>query len=296
MPSGPSDLPFTATQMAQAIQPRSASMSPPLEYIDHPDLTPSNYRRPTPSTPMPAYVKHRKIQSAFGKKVIQINDTSQISYHDRLFSVSRIRGLHGDHSQIFCLQQNQENLLADVPNQNILIKVFLNDVILKEHMSVEKEFVPNMLRQHDELVEAGLGVVRIYNKETVLHDGYFIVERLRPFQLPWDRTTPLSSFTEEQKKILAEIERFFLYAIQSPSDVPLDLAVRNFGLNASGDLILLDLMERTDSPYGFRCIAKKVLADLSGGNIEVSQHLKSLALAIDPSIQTNFSEQMKWAP
>jgi hypothetical protein len=275
--------------MAQATQPYAFTMAPSIEYVVDPDLTPSNYRLPTPSTPIRYHLKCRQIKSEFGKKVIQIYDTNQISYLDRSFAVLRIRGLHGEHSQIFCLKQNQENLLADVPNQNILIKVFLRDLIFKEHTSVEKEFVPNMLRQHNELIEAGLGVVRIYNKETVFLDGYFIVERLRPFQLPWDRTTPFSSFTTEQKKILSEIERFFLYAIQSPSDVPLDLAVRNLGLNASGNLILLDLMERTESPYGFRCIAKRILADISGGNVEVQRHLQSLAIAIDPSLQEYFT-------
>jgi hypothetical protein len=284
------DLPQAALQKAQSPEPQAFSKLTSHSSVVDPDLTPSTFHMPPPPTPLRPHLKNRQIKSEFGKKVIAISDTCQIFHHDRPFRISPIRGLYGDHSQIYCLQENQENLLSDVPNQDILIKVFHKDLIFKEHMSVENEFVPNMLRQHDELLRENLGVVRIYNKETVLRDGYFMVEKLRPFRLPWDRTTPLSSFSLEQKKILSEFERFFLYAIQSPSDVALDLAVRNFGLNASGELILLDLMERTESACAFRCIAKKVLADLSGGNIEVSQHLKSLALAIDPSIQTNFSE------
>ena len=76
--------------------------------------------------------------------------------------------------------------------------------------------------------------------------------------------------------------------MQSPSSIPLDLQAANFGLNAEGQLTLLDFMERDEEePYAFSLIAKKCLLSLSNYNKEIYQELRQLALAVSEELYRN---------
>jgi hypothetical protein len=247
------------------------------------DNTPKLLCPPTPTH----YINKNLDSSAFASKALSIIERGSIEKNGYDFFLNKMRGMHGEHSQIYSISSDGA-LCNEVSNNDIFIKIFLKELIETKGASIETEFLKNSLTQYDELQTSGLSTIKIYNRDTAHLDGYLVVERLDPFIIPWDRKSKVEKLSEQQIAILQQIKTFVSYAMQSPSSIPLDLQAANFGLNAEGQLTLLDFMERDEEePYAFSLIAKKCLLSLSNYNKEIYQELRQLALAVSDDLYRN---------
>lgn len=78
------------------------------------------------------------------------------------------------------------------------------------------------------------------------------------------------------------MKAFIRHSVLSPSSVPLDLAIGNFGVKLTDSgrrLAHLDFMEhKEDCDYSFRFIAKKCCLNLSNDNPALFEDLKKFVL------------------
>jgi hypothetical protein len=191
--------------------------------------------------------------------------------------IAPIDGMKGEHSQIYAIESDQQ-LVPGVANEDIYIKIFLENVLRKEGNNVEKTYAKNMLSQHAQLREAGFRVVTIYNTETARTDGYLIVEKLSKFHIPWNESSVLEDMSQKDKNHLDYLLSLFAFGLNNPSELSLDIHRGNFGLDKDDNLVLLDLMEENeDEPYAFFLYAKNHALSLSNGNGEIYEKFKNIA-------------------
>ncbi|MBM3207014.1 MAG: hypothetical protein FJZ57_00175 [Chlamydiae bacterium] len=223
------------------------------------------------------------IKAPFALRALEILDSMQLNNKTRIIPV---RELYGQHSQIYTVHSN-DDLIEGISNNDIYVKIFHEDVIKTYRNAIQNSFIPNILSQYDALQSEGLGVVTILNRDRVLTDGYIVVERLSPFIVTWDASAKVSELSEESRRHLDYLLRLFRYGLTNPSSVPLDLHIGNFGLNAEGNLVLLDFMEKSeDEPYAFRLYAKIHAQSLSNRSTEIYQEFKNVAKELADSNQS----------
>ncbi|MBM3207015.1 MAG: hypothetical protein FJZ57_00180 [Chlamydiae bacterium] len=230
----------------------------------------------------------REITSRFALRALEILSEMKITED---MQIRPMIGMRGEHSQVYQILGDR-SLIAGVSNDDIYIKIFQEEVIRKEGNAIEREFLTNILGQYNEIRAAGIRVVNILNVDTVSTDGYFAVEKLTPFTMPWNTSTKLSDLSLENKAHIDYLLTLFRFGLTNPSEVAIDIHRGNFGLDKSGNLVLLDLMEDDDiTPYAFRLYAKLHARSLSNGSEEIYTLFKEVAREIVPEVYSLMCEE-----
>ena len=71
------------------------------------------------------------ISCPFALKVLDAVNTSSISRDGESFSIRAVRQLKGQHIQVYSIL-GDKSFIPRVPNDDVFIKIYQNDVILKE--------------------------------------------------------------------------------------------------------------------------------------------------------------------
>ncbi len=221
-----------------------------------------------------------------------LNNTLTIRRNDQVYHIVAAPGLAGQHSQIYHVRASTE-LVKDIPNDRIFVKLFHSHVLLRDGNAVENGFLRTLLGQYDRLRRTDLPTITVHNRGTAHQDGYLIVEKLNPLVLPWTAETPIHTLSPRNKRLLKEIKVFFNFAFNDPSTTPLDLQAGNLGLKADGSVALLDFMEHSEDDtgnYAFKLISRNCLADFARGNEEVYRYLCEGLLKIDRELYARLNE------
>lgn len=230
----------------------------------------------------PVFKPVRAITSVFAQKALKIMEEGCIKKADGTeVKIIPIPGASGQHSQVYSLA-GAPNFLDETDNSRLVVKIFKEDMILSSTSHTIDSYVRTSLRQYEELSDAKLPIVKIYNHKTAKDDGFLLVERVRPLKMPWEIDTTREKLDDEHKELLEQIKFFFDFASKSLSTIPLDLNADNFGLNREGRVVLLDFMEHEedlDDPSipgaAFSLIRNSCIEKISKGNPTVRGFLES---------------------
>lgn len=227
---------------------------------------------------------HQNLSGPFVKNALKIHADGFILKGDDQYKIRSVLGAKGQHAQVYTITGPSE-FVEGVSNEEIIIKLFQEDVIYKKGKPGIEPLVSTLLKQYQELRVTDLAITRIYNSETALADGYIIAEKVTPVVLPWDASTSLETLQTTHKKLLTDIRGFIDFALKQTTTIPLDLNDGNFGINKAGQLVLLDFMEHEEEDFdfsipgaAFNLIKAHCLASLSHENPHVSRFLNGADL------------------
>ncbi len=219
----------------------------------------------------------KKTIPPFVDAALRIHRTGKIVKNSTEYLVAPVRGIRGQNSQIFQIT-SRSPFLEGLSNNQIYIKVFLEEHLEKSPLWIAGKdgYLASTLEQYEELESSNLPHVPIYNVATAKTDGYLIVKKLNPFQIPWSADTSLDSLSATHRSYLDQIKSFVEYGVKSASCIPLDLNKGNFGIDEEGKLLLLDYMEvKEDEPYAFELIKNICLDSLSMQSPSIRAYLAS---------------------
>ena len=150
--------------------------------------------------------------------------------------VTPIEGAKGQHSQIFAIDEGQIPLYDGVENAQLVFKTFhLERAKVSDRPEREVfDFIKNSLTQYRALRNEQFPTAEIYNSETVLQDGGYIVQKVTPL---------LNSERVNDPEVHQAVLELFLRAGNRPDSIAVDLSPGNVGFNEDGKLILFDYME-----------------------------------------------------
>ncbi len=230
----------------------------------------------------PPLKKYRGAPTALVQKIQDIWAKSAIGAH----RIHRMDGMNGEHGQMFQITGDHP-FIPQTLNKNLLIKLFHPDCLDKHPAEVD-EFFRNMIHQSEELKTSGLPVVEVYNRDTALTDGFLVVEKLQPFQIPWNHST-VGPLNKEQGSTLKSLIPFFEWGCRSLSPIPLDLRPSNFCVDPTGQLTLVDFMEHSEEqPNGFELHVSTCTKEMANGSSVVFERLKQAVVQARPDYQEKF--------
>ena len=242
-------------------------------------------RHQTQKASPPPLKKSRALNAsptALVQKIQDIWEKSAIGAH----RIEPMDGMKGQHGQMFQITGDHP-FIPQTLNENLLIKLFHPDCLDKHPAEVDG-FFRNMIHQSEELKTSGLPVVKVYNTDTALTDGFLVVEKLQPFQIPWNHST-VGPLNKEQGSTLKSLIPFFEWGCTSPSSIPLDLRPSNFCIDPNGQLTLVDFMEHDEEEFnGFGLHVKRCTEAMANGSSVVFERLKGAVIQARPDYQEKF--------
>lgn len=192
------------------------------------------------------------------------------------------------------------SLTADFANEDLVVKILRG-----HHRENAKRYIERSFTQYNFLqklfAERGVEdppIVTLCNKkEEAVICGYTLAEKVTPLtQMPWDSTTRITSFNEEQKDVIdrlkmlleanmilkkaseeevATLERngVSVYKLEARRVLSeLDLKVDNLGINKRGRIVLLDYV---NTRFTLGSLVDSYPRRLSGNNPYVEMELKA---------------------
>lgn len=231
------------------------------------------------SAPEQPFKPHSNLSGPFVENALKIHTNGFILKGGDQYKITSVMGAKGQHAQVYTITGPSE-FVEGVSNDEIIIKLFQEDVITKKGKPGIELLVSTLVKQYLELKVTDLPITRIYNSETALTDGYIIAEKVTPVDFPWDASTSLEILQTTHKKLLTDIRGFIDFALKQKTTIPLDLNNGNFGINKAGQLVLLDFMEHEEEDFdlsepgaAFNLIKAHCLASLSKENPHVMRFL-----------------------
>jgi hypothetical protein len=153
---------------------------------------------------------------------------------------------NGQHSVVAAISSGQPRLLANLPNEHLIVKLFRDHCILVKGSPerVTDKTVNIVLAQYRQLLQAGLPVATLYNlKEAEEGCGFFLFEQVpHAFFVPWRQGSKIDELSASAKGLLNQLRNLFHQTYQH-GIIP-DLRPDNLRLRDDGTLTLVDLREQ----------------------------------------------------
>ena len=224
------------------------------------------------------------------EKIHHIHENQIISRQENTFQICSIDDAQGTYYQLYGFMPDLNEFIPGRPNESILIKMLLRNLCRPDNQSLRakearvhflKKWLPNACRQYKMLRDnTKLPVVTVYNIETAVSDGYFVVEKVTPLKNRglfefWDS----EKVSEKGKEMIDQIKPYFDHALREETDFPLDITAENFGFREDGTIVLLDfsreepISDETFYRPAFSIDAKRALRNF--GNPEIFAYLCS---------------------
>lgn len=241
-----------------------ASPPPAMSNTARPPSSPKNRPPQTPckKRPLPLFSEagappvKRLPEDTLYQRILAIHRRREICFEGKICQLKPTE-MKGDFHVLYSTPERDD----------VYVKVLHLDAPSHLKSARISHVVNNIFQQYRELREASLPIINILNVETVQQDGYWLVERLERFVLPWDKATPKEEINWE---VLEQMKAFFRYAFSSSSELPLDLKPENFGYR-DDRLVLLDFREEQEDD--FSVVASQCLRNCSKENRFVMEEL-----------------------
>lgn len=247
----------------------AAESPPPRRMI--PNLVPKQM----PKTPY--QIKRKDPACPFINQWEGILNSLMIQKNDKKFSIAAIEGAEGNFSQVYTLFGDSP-FIEGVSNDNIVIKLFHRHRVDANAQDTVLGWVKTLIGQYKALATTDLPIIRIYNAETALEDGYIVAQKINPIlESFWSKDMEPKELEKSFGTELKQFKHFFKFASEQKTATPLDLQLTNFGFNEEGQILLLDFKEESEDLFGEQCafkmIEKQCAESVASGNPYVLNYL-----------------------
>ena len=212
---------------------------------------------------------------------------AQISYNGNVFHLDKVPGAHGDFVQCYELAGRCERSIIDgIPNEKVLVKAFHETTCNRNGPNQIKKFMESSLKQYRELQQIapsyyrqmqpmigdGLHTATIYNADTAIRDGFYIVEYI-PYPVDissWkERTVRFEDLDAKSQNLLKEVKRFMHFMVDQ--NISIDLKPSNIRLDDTDTPYLVDYSEESDD--GILIQLRQTITLWSGENPHIKEFL-----------------------
>ncbi len=252
----------------------SSSSAPATPEPSSPLKSTSSSPAQHPPTP-PSKAKTRI--SPYVRNLLDIHDRCEVSYKGKKYPIRDLQK-KGHFKSAFAIDTGTP-ILSTCSNESLLVTVIKKPYLETKAQQTIQRNLATATRHYNELSAEKFPIAQVYNADTIVNDGFFLVEKVTPFKGKWTVSEKLEELLKDSTNRLPEHYDLVKRSFARQSNIPNDLQ-NNLGVNAKGELVLFDFMETSEGnqTHAFRMIARDQITQLARGNPEVYQYLISSVL------------------